>query len=102
MARKVAKPKGKSSNMHSLIDYIGYAYWIGNPSTNNISKFVMRGFKNVVKTWGSACLIIIFELDGMNIIGIGSNVFAFPQFNMLKSIVQQFFKPIFAEENPLQ
>jgi hypothetical protein len=52
----------------------------------------MRGFKNVVKTWGLTCLIIFFELDGMNIIGIGSNVFTLPEFNMLKSIVQQFFK----------
>jgi hypothetical protein len=98
MARKVAKPEGKSSNMHSLIDYIGYAYWTRNPSINTLSKFVMRGFKNVVKTWGSACLIIFSELDGMNIIGIGCNVFALPQFSMLKSTVQQFFKLVFAEE----
>jgi hypothetical protein len=49
---------------------------------------------------GLACLIIIFELDGMNILGIGFNVFALPQFNMLKSIVQQFFRLIFAKENP--
>jgi hypothetical protein len=48
----------------------------------------MKGFKNVVKTWGLACLIIFLELDEMNIIGIGSNVFALPQFSMLKSIVQ--------------
>jgi hypothetical protein len=51
----------------------------------------MKGFKNVVKMGGLAYLIIIFELVGMNIIGIGSNVCALPQFNMLKSIVQQFF-----------
>jgi len=46
----------------------------------------MRGFKNVIKTWGSVCLIIFSELDGMNIIGIGSNVFALPQFNMLNPL----------------
>jgi len=102
MAHKVAKPKGESSNMHSLIDFIGYAYWTTNASTNDLSKFVMKGFLNVVKMWGLACLIIFPELDGMNIIGIGSNVFVFPQFNLLKSIVQQFFKLVFAEENPSQ
>jgi hypothetical protein len=102
MAHKVAKPKGKSSNMHSLIGFIGYAYWTRNPSTNNLSKYVTKGFLNVVKTWGLACLIIIFELDGMNIIGVGSNVFALPQFSKLKSIVQQFFKLVFAKENPSQ
>jgi hypothetical protein len=52
--------------------------------------------------WGLACFIIIFELDGMNIIGIGSNVFALPQFNMLKSIIQQFFRLVLAKENPSQ
>jgi hypothetical protein len=62
----------------------------------------MRGFKNAVKTWGSACLIIFSELDGMNIIGIGSNVFSLPQFSMFKSTVQQFFKLVFTEENPSQ
>jgi len=62
----------------------------------------MKGFKNVVKMWGSACLIIFSELDGMNIIGIGFNVFSLPQFSMLKSTVQQFFKLVFAEENPSQ
>jgi hypothetical protein len=30
--------------MYSLIDSIGYAYWIGNPSINNLPKFVMKGF----------------------------------------------------------
>jgi hypothetical protein len=69
-----------------------------NPSTNNLSKSIMKGFKNVV----NACLIIFLELDEMNIIGIGSNVFALPQFSMLKSIVQQFFKLVFAEENITQ
>jgi hypothetical protein len=44
MARKVAKPERKSLNMHSLIDSIGYAYWIGNPFTNTLSKSIMRGF----------------------------------------------------------
>ncbi len=44
MACKVAKPEGKSSDMYSLIDSIGYAYWIGNPSINNLPKFVMKGF----------------------------------------------------------
>jgi hypothetical protein len=62
-----------------------------NPFTNTLSKFVMRAFKNVVKMWGLVCLIIFFELDGKNIIGIGSNVFALPQFSMLKSTIQQFF-----------
>jgi len=62
----------------------------------------MRGFKNAIKTWGLVCLIIFSELDGMNIIGIGSNVFALPQFSMLKSIIQQFFKLVFAKENPSQ
>jgi hypothetical protein len=74
----------------------------GNPSTNNLSKFIMGGFKNYVKTWGSTCLIIFFELDGMNIIVIGSNVFAFPQFSMFKSTVQQIFRLVFAKENPSQ
>ncbi len=57
-------------------------------------------FLKCCQNMGLACLIIIFELDGMNILGIGFNVFALPQFNMLKSIVQQFFRLIFAKENP--
>jgi hypothetical protein len=59
-------------------------------------------FKNVVKTWGSTCLNIFLKLDGMNIIGIGSKAFAFPQFNMLKSVVQQFLRLVFAKKNQSQ
>jgi hypothetical protein len=62
----------------------------------------MRGFKSAVKTWGSTYLIYFFELDGMNIIGIGTNAFSFPQFSMFKSTVQQFFKLVFAKKNPSQ
>ncbi len=60
----------------------------------------MKGLKIVV----NACLIIFLELDEMNIIGIGSNVFALPQFSMLKSTVQQFFKLVFVEGkyNPMK
>jgi hypothetical protein len=43
-----------------------------------------------------------FELDKMNIIGIISNVFALPQFNVFKSIVQQFFKLVLQKKNPSQ
>jgi hypothetical protein len=58
----------------------------------------MKGFKNVV----NVCLIDFLELGEMNIIRIGSNVFALPQFSMLKSTIQQFFKLVFIEENITQ
>jgi hypothetical protein len=58
----------------------------------------MKGFKNVV----NVCLINFLELGEMNIIRIGSNVFALPQFSMLKSTIQQFFKLVFIEENITQ
>jgi hypothetical protein len=49
-----------------------------------------------------AYLIIFSKLDGMNIIGIGYNVFALPQFSIFKSTIQQLFKLGFVEENPSQ